>query len=132
MNLLQLGYLIDVCVSLPVGWAMLTNNRSVLVFFFGEPLRSTPCAIEPLSRSLLGTLWMSIAVGSIVGLMLPIVCAPVLVLQWIYKSLWLIAFAGPRWWNGSRAEVPNRLAGIFVAYVLAYPWIIPWSQLVGS
>ncbi|SRR6056297_260128 len=126
MNVLQLGYLIDACVSFPLAWAMLTNSNRLLSVIFDQPLSTNPCC-----RELLGALWMAIAVGAIAGLFFPLVCAPILMLQWVYKCLWLLLFAVPRWLSGHTAEVPNRIAGIFVAFVLLYPWILPWRELAG-
>mgnify|MGYP000146110004 CR=1 FL=1 len=83
-------------------------------------------------RILVGALWTGILVLSLLGLRSPLVWSPVLVLQVIYKSLWLGAYALPRVVRGDPRSVPPGIAGSFAVIVLVWPWIIPWRHLLAG
>jgi hypothetical protein len=75
---------------------------------------------------------MAILVGSALGLCFPVPMAPVLLIQVIYKSTWLLVFVLPRLGTGRRGEVPWGMALTFLVIVASYPWVIPWQQLFAS
>jgi uncharacterized membrane protein (UPF0136 family) len=80
-------------------------------------------------RTLVGSLWGSILIGSCLGLRFPVAMAPLLLLQLIYKSLWLLVYAAPRVVNKRTAEVPAGIALTFLLIIATYPWFIPWREL---
>jgi hypothetical protein len=80
-------------------------------------------------RTLVGALWTAILVLSALGLYAPLRFSPVLVLQLIYKTLWLFVFALPRVVKLSARNVPWGIAGSFLIIVLVWPFIIPWGYL---
>jgi hypothetical protein len=69
-------------------------------------------------------------VGSVLGLFAPLVYAPLLLMQVIYKSLWLAVYAIPRLAARQLDEIPWGITVSFVVIVLTYPWVIPWSHLL--
>jgi hypothetical protein len=79
-------------------------------------------------RVLVGALWTAILRLSALGLYAPLRYSPVLVLQVIYKAVWLLVFALPRVLKGARS-VPWGIAGSFLIIVLVWPFIIPWGYL---
>ena len=83
-------------------------------------------------RTILGSLWTAILVGSILGLFFPVQMSPLLLLQMIYKSLWLLVFVRPRLLKGQISEVPSGIVLVFLVVVLSYPWVIPWGQIFGT
>lgn len=127
MSLLQTAYLLDVIVSIPFALTMLIGNERAAGLLFNERLPESDSI-----RMVLGTLWTAILVCSLVGVFFPVAMSPILILQVIYKGLWLILFAVPRWLGGRATEVPWRIAGIFLSFVLIYPWVIPWAMLFAS
>ena len=80
-------------------------------------------------RTLLGSLWTAILIGSVLGLFFPITMSALLLIQVIYKMLWLLVYALPRMLNQRSNEVPWGIASTFLIIVVSYPWIIPWGQL---
>ncbi len=82
-------------------------------------------------RTLAGSLWTGILVCSLLGLWRPERFAFVLLLQVVYKSLWLARYALPRLRAGRVREIPWGIAGSFAAIVLVWPAIIPWRALLG-
>jgi hypothetical protein len=83
-------------------------------------------------RALVGSLWLAILVCSVLGLLSPGGFLWLLVLQVIYKSVWLIAYVLPRVLSGRRQEIPPGIALSFVVIVLVWPWFIPWRQLFAA
>jgi hypothetical protein len=55
--------------------------------------------------------------------------SPLLLIQVIYKTLWLVVFVLPLLVRGRSGEVPWGIAGTFLFIVLTYPWVIPWAKL---
>ena len=83
-------------------------------------------------RTLVGSLWLAILAGSALGAVWPSSFLWLLAFQVIYKSIWLLTYAFPRLVSGRRQEVPTGIAGSFLVIVLAWPWFIPWRQLVAA
>jgi hypothetical protein len=81
-------------------------------------------------RVLAGSLWTGILVLSVLGLFQPMRYSPVLLLQIIYKSIWLTVYVAPRLLRGEATKVPWAMAGIFAAIVVIWPILIPWSYLL--
>jgi hypothetical protein len=55
-----------------------------------------------------------------------------LLVQVIYKTLWLLVNAMPLMLNKRSNEVPWGIASAFLVIIVTYPWIIPWGQLFGT
>lgn len=58
--------------------------------------------------------------------------SPLLLIQVIYKTLWLLTFVLPLLIAGRSGEVPWGISLTFLVIVLSYPWVIPWRQLFGA
>lgn len=80
-------------------------------------------------RMLAGSLWTAILVLSLLGLRWPLTFSPVLLLQLIYKSLWLAMYGWPLWRAGHVERIPPGMAWSFLGIVLLWPWLIPWRHL---
>ena len=127
MNPLYLPYLVNIAVLVPIG---------SLTLFGGEQGGRLACQGKfPESagfRTILGSLWTAILVGSVVGLFSPVPMAPLLMAQVVYKTLWLLVYALPRLVGGLSGEVPWGISLTFLVIVLTYPWVIPWAQVFGE
>jgi hypothetical protein len=82
-------------------------------------------------RILVGGLWSGILVLSILGLGQPLRYSPVLLLQLIYKSIWLAVYVAPRLLRRDFKSVPWGIAVTFAAIVVIWPFLIPWDYLLG-
>ena len=58
--------------------------------------------------------------------------SPILILQVIYKSLWIMVYAIPRWLSGRGGEVPLEISGTSLVIIATYPWLIPCATLLAS
>ena len=127
MNPLLFPYIFNILVLIPVG---------LLTLLGGERGGQLACQNKfPESegfRTILGSLWTAILLGSILGLIFLVQMSPLLLIQVIYKSLWLLVFVMPRLLKGKVSEVPSGIALVFLMIVVSYPWVIPWGQLFGT
>jgi len=91
LNLLLLPDIFNILVLVPIG---------LLTLFGGEKGGQMACQGKfPESegfRTILGSLWTAILIGSILGLFFPATMSPLLLIQVLYKTLWLLVFVVPR------------------------------------
>jgi hypothetical protein len=120
MGYLRLAYAFNILVLLPIAVPTLLRLYPTDQGKFEESAGW---------RVLVGALWTAILVLSALGLYAPLRFSPVLVLQVIYKTLWLLVFALPRVVNGRSRSVPWGIAGTFLVIILVWPFIIPWGYL---
>jgi len=64
---------------------------------------------------------MAILIGSVMGQFFPASMASLLLIQVIYKTLWLLVYVLPRLRTGRRGEVPWGMALSFLLIVASYP-----------
>ena len=127
MNPLRFPFLFNRLVLIPVG---------LLTLLGGERGGQLACQSKfPESegfRTILGSLWTAILLGSILGCFYPIPMSALLLIQVTYKSLWLLVFVLPRMLKGRSSEVPWGIASTFFLIVVSYPLVIPWGQLFAT
>lgn len=111
----MVAYLSNIAILVPVCVGMF-GGRAAATVFEGKVLPS------PQLEQLVGALWFAILATSILGLVWPQTFAPILILQVIYKALFLVGTALPLWRSGK--EVPLGVTGSFIAIVASYPFLI--------
>lgn len=127
MTPLLLPYIFNIIVLIPIG---------LLTLVGGEKGGQLACQNKfPESegfRTILGSLWTAILIGSVLGLFFPITMSALLLIQVIYKTLWLLVYVMPLMLKQRSNEVPWGIALTFLVIVVSYPWVIPWGQLFGT
>ena len=78
---------------------------------------------------LVGALWFAIFLLSVVGIFYPRAMQPVLLLQIIYKGMWLLVAALPAYCQGT--PYPRGMAAFFVVWVVVLPFVVDWKSLLG-
>jgi hypothetical protein len=117
---LKIIYIANIIVA---GWISISS------LFFPKIAASTVFsnAYHPTEvMRLVGCLWLGIAVLSLLGLWRPITFSPVLLLQLIYKGMWLICVAIPA--IKDKQPYPAGMAAFFIVWVIVLPFIIPWQS----
>ncbi len=118
---LKLIYIANIFVA---GWISITSlffPKLALVSIFENNFEYSE------SFRLVGALWGGIFILSIVGLFFPIKMSPILLMQLIYKSSWLLIAALPAMLQGN--PFPKGMAIFFVIWVVVLPFVIPWQEL---
>jgi hypothetical protein len=127
MTPLLLPYIFNIIVLIPIG---------LLTVLGGEKGGQLACQSKfPESegfRTILGSLWIAILIGSVLGLFFPRTMSALLLIQVIYKTIWLLVYAMPRMLKQRGNEVPWGISLTFLVIIVSYPWVIPWEQLFGT
>ena len=127
MNVLLLPYIFNILVLLPIGMPLLFGGTVAVRRVFQAKFTDSEGI-----RTILGSLWTAILVCSVIGLFFPVAMSPLLLVQIIYKSLWLLVFVLPRIVSGRGNEIPLGVSVTFLFIVMTYPWVIPWRVLFGG
>lgn len=124
MTTLLIPYVFNIIVLLPIAlMTLFGGERGGQIAGMGKFPESEGF------RTILGSIWTAILIGSVLGLFWPVCMAPLLLIQVIYKTLWLLVFVLPRMLGGRSQEVPSGISLTFLVIVLSYPWVIPWGRL---
>ena len=116
-GLLRIAYIANILILLPVCWGMFFGGGVVSVFE-GKITESAGL------RLLVGSLWFAVLASSVAGLWFPAWFAPVIVVQIIYKTVWLLTFVAPLVITGRSGLVPWGITASFIGIVLTYPWLL--------
>ena len=108
---------------------MLRATYLLLVVGLGAMILPPLLSHAPMARgvipSLLGALW----VLAFVGLRYPLQMLPLLMFEFVWKTMWLIDFGLPQWSSG---QLPPTFAEDFQAIamgVILMPLVIPWGYV---
>ncbi|WP_310474374.1 hypothetical protein [Sandarakinorhabdus sp.] len=122
--MLRAAFAINLLILVPVCATMLTARDGGLRAIFGS------ASDVPAVRLMVLSMWLAILLASLAGLVWPRPLWPVLAIQIIYKSLWLVLFAWPAWRAGE--ALPWGVTGSFIFIVLVWPLILwveqPWNS----
>ncbi len=127
LTILRVVYAANIVVA---GWVGLTSLLSPSSAFTAVFSGAVSGEGSLLAVRLVGCLWTAIAVMSAMGLIWPSGLVAVLLVQLIYKGVWLLVVAGPMAWRGETDRLPLGMTWFFVVWVVALPWIIPWRTLL--
>lgn len=81
---------------------------------------------------ILGALWVSLGLVAILGLQRPEALIPLLLIQLIYKSVWLLVVAYPALWHGERSGGMIFLSTLFTIWVIALVTLVPFGRWLAS
>lgn len=82
--------------------------------------------------SVTGAFWLAIALLSLPGVFFPLQLSAILLVQLLYKGLWLAVIAVPALLNGSVAQLPVGMAVFFAVWVVVIPFVYPSGLLFRS
>ena len=117
---LQIAYAANIFILVPVCTSMFFTEGGGNVF---AGIMSESAGL----RLMVASLWMAILLASLAGLFLPRLFAPVILVQIVYKSVWLAVFIAPLIMQGK--PWPSGIAICFLAIVISYP-VLFWLGYV--
>ena len=124
-RLLRVLFALDVVGAGGPGILMLAAPEpAAKTLFYGSELTADA------GTQALGCIWVALGVLSVAGLVRPVRFSPVLVLQFVYKLIWLLAVGLPAVATGR--PVPPVLATIFAFWVAVVGVAAPWRLLFGK
>lgn len=119
--MLQIPYALNILILVPVCAGMFAGRGPLTVF---EGKVAPSAGLE----WLVGSLWLSILAGSLLGLFWPRQMAPLLAMQVLYKAIWLATFVAPLAGKSGWQAVPAGISLCFAGIVAAWPVFI-WLAL---
>ena len=87
---------------------------------------------DPVVFGVVGSAYLAFAIASLLGLRFPLRFIPILMLQLIYKSVWLVTVFLPMLISGTPPGYAWLFAAIFVSYVVGDCIAIPFRQLLAQ
>jgi hypothetical protein len=84
---------------------------------------------EPTARGVIPSLLGGVWVLAFLGLRYPLQLLPLLILEFVWKAIWLVAFGLPQWSSG---EAPPTFGADFQAIAVGailMPIVIPWRYI---
>jgi hypothetical protein len=70
--------------------------------------------------------WAALSTLCLLGIRHPLKMVPVLLMQFVYKLIWLLAVALPMWPTMRGAELTRVMLGGVIADVIVIPWVYVW------
>lgn len=116
-SILWIAYVANILILVPVCYSMFLGG-GVDSVFDGRVADSAGL------RLMTGSLWLAILLASVIGLFMPVLMAPVIAIQVVYKATWLLTFIRPAMKAGGWESVPHGITLCFVLIVLSYPVIL--------
>jgi hypothetical protein len=123
--MLRIAYAANIAILVPVAAVTIVSRDASITIFEGKFTDSTEL------RVLVGCLWAAILACSIVGLAYPQAMIGILLLQVVYKGLFLALVLGPLMLCDGIGAVPWGLTISFVGITLVWPFLI-WHDQFGS
>ena len=121
---LILVYIANIIVTAVLGSIALFYPTSAPKYVFNEAYKAND------SMRVIGSFWIGIGLVSLMGIFRPMKFCPILVLQLIYKGIFLIVEVIPK--LARKEAVPTGLTVCFVVWVVFLPFIIPWKHLLSK
>jgi hypothetical protein len=84
---------------------------------------------DPITYGITGSVYLAFAILSILGLRSPLKFTPVLLLQLIYKSVWLVGVIIPLLFMGQYSTYTFLITVAFVSYIIGDLIAIPFSYV---
>lgn len=125
--MLELPYALNILILVPVCLSLARHDGGANL----EVLERKVANSDGL-RWLLLSLWTTILLGSVVGLFEPVRMAPLLAVQIVYKSIWLLTFILPLARAEGLAAIPRAITAVFVFIVLVWPFFFVAAWRAGS
>ena len=75
--------------------------------------------------------WAAFSILSLLGVFYPLKMMPLLLLQFLYKSIWLLSVAYPLWTAGGLKGSPAEgMAMLFLRSIIVDLLVIPWPYVL--
>jgi hypothetical protein len=101
----------------------------LLVVGLGAMILPSLLSHTPMARGVIPSLLGAVWVLAFVGLRYPLQMLPLLIFEFVWKTIWLIDFGLPQWSSG---QLPPTFAEDFEAIamgVILMPLVIPWGYV---
>jgi hypothetical protein len=120
---LQLPYMLNLAFLLPMCWSLFVrDNRAGVHLFDGK------VGDHSALRLLAGSFWAGLLACSLLGVFVPRLFLPVLMVQFVHAAVFVIVWLAPAAWAGGWHAVPFGLTWRLLGVVVIWPWFI-WEGI---
>ena len=122
---LKAMYVYTLIISGSVGLGMILLPGTVQSSFRYPPQ-------DPVMFGLCGSLFLALGLVSILGLRSPLKFVPVLLLELVYKPVWIVAVALPLFLKGQFPFYVVFMTAVFITFIIGNLIAIPFGYLFGK
>jgi len=111
-------------------------RAAFLLFAVTFPFGTLPRLIHhaPTERGMILGILAGLWVMSLIGLRYPLQMLPIVLFEFVWKSIWLLAFGLPQWWSGVGSPRLSQdlleIGSVPFFVVLVIPWGYVWRHYV--
>lgn len=119
--------------DLPV-WRLYLMRAMYALMAFGLAVQVWPTVISPeagtgLQRSVVLSVLATISLLSLLGIRYPVKMIPLLLFEWLWKVIWVLAFWYRLWHGGPASEAVNETFFACMMGVVLVPIVLPWGYV---
>lgn len=108
---------------------VLRATYALLAVGIGAMILPVIISHEPLARGVIPSLIGAVGLLALIGLRYPLAMLPLLIFEFVWKTLWLLVFGLPQWLAGTTPPTfAEDFANILFGVVLM-PIVIPWAYV---
>ena len=110
-------------------WRLYLLRANYLVWAAGGFFLIPPMLIGASGRGMIDSMLSGLWVTSFFGIRYPLQMLPIVLFEFVWKTIWLLAFALPQWLSGAQsAQLREDLISIGNGPIL-FALIIPWGYV---
>jgi len=121
---LRVLFALDVIGAGVPGLLLLVSSEKAIAWLLADRIAAGSVT------ALLGCVWLSMGLLAIAGMFRPVTLSPLLLLQLLYKGIWLGTVGATTYWNGG--SPPPIMTAVFLAWVIAVAATLPWRFLFAN
>ena len=111
---MRLVFLLTFIGLAPTAWPELVSPAQAIEAYYGVAV----------------SFWAALALLAVIGMIFPVQMLPLLLLQFLYKLIWLLTVGLPLWQQGLLSDAATDLAIANTIGVVLDTLVIPWGYLV--
>jgi hypothetical protein len=112
-------------------WRLYVLRATYLLLVIGLGALIVPVIVshEPAARGVIPSLLCGLWLLAFVGLKLPLRMLPLLMFEFAWKTIWLLAFGLPQWFSGQQPPTFGEDMFNIALGVVLMPLVIPWGYV---
>ena len=115
--------------EVPLWRLYLLRAIPVLAIPWGLGLVSDVIASDPTDRGMVDSLLVGLWLMTLLALRYPLQMLPIFLFEFVWKTVWLLAFGLPQWLSGNGSPRLSEDLGSIGAFPFVMALVIPWGYV---